>query len=126
MNSKRMLVKLHRLTVVALVFAVVASAQLGALAQRDVSRESARASVAWARDGVVYEIYPRDFSGQGNFAGVTAQLDRLKELGVNILWLMPIHPIGQEKKKGPVGSPYAVRDYYAINQIGRASCRERV
>ncbi|HEX8686571.1 MAG TPA: alpha-amylase family glycosyl hydrolase [Pyrinomonadaceae bacterium] len=84
--------------------------------QRDVSKERARASVpAWVRGGVVYEIYPRQFSGEGNFAGVTAQLDRLKELGVNILWLMPVHPIGQEKKKGPVGSPYAVRDYYAVN-----------
>ena len=46
---------------------------------------------------------------------MTAQLDRLKGLGVTILWLMPIHPIGKEKRKGPVGSPYAVRDYYAIN-----------
>src|SRR2546423_1851589 len=116
MNLKRMLAKLRRLTVVAVAVAVVASAQLAALAQRDVSRESARAVVQpWVRDGVVYEIYPRDFSGQGNFAGVTAQLDRLKELGVNILWLMPIHPIGQEKKKGPVGSPYAVRNYHAVN-----------
>src|SRR5688500_5759812 len=84
--------------------------------QRDVSKERARSSVpAWVRGGVIYEIYPRDFSEAGDFAGVTAQLDRLKELGVNILWLMPIHPIGQEKKKGPVGSPYAVRDFYAIN-----------
>jgi cyclomaltodextrinase len=81
-----------------------------------VSKERARATApVWVRDGVVYEIYPRQFSEAGNFAGVTAQLDRLKELGVNVLWLMPIHPIGQEKKKGPVGSPYAVRDYYAVN-----------
>src|ERR1044072_7842525 len=81
-----------------------------------VSKERARATApAWVRDGVIYEIYPRQFSEAGNFAGITAQLDRLKELGVNILWLMPIHPIGQEKKKGPVGSPYAVRDYYAVN-----------
>src|SRR5215207_9895026 len=81
-----------------------------------VSKERARATApAWVRGGVIYEIYPRQFSEAGNFAGVTAQLDRLKELGVNILWLMPIHPIGQEKKKGPVGSPYAVRDYYAVN-----------
>src|SRR5688500_8903958 len=70
--------------------------------QRDVSKERARATApAWVRGGVIYEIYPRQFSAEGNFAGVTAQLDRLKELGVNILWLMPVHPIGQEKKKGP-------------------------
>ena len=69
----------------------------------------------WVRDGVVYEIYPRAFSPQGNFNGITARLDDLKDLGVTILWLMPIHPIGQEKKKGTIGSPYAVRDYYGIN-----------
>jgi glycosidase len=67
------------------------------------------------RDGVIYEIFPRVFSPEGNFRGVTAQLDRLKELGVTVLWLMPIHPTGQEKKKGSLGSPYAVRDYYAVN-----------
>ncbi|HKS10331.1 MAG TPA: alpha-amylase family glycosyl hydrolase [Pyrinomonadaceae bacterium] len=69
----------------------------------------------WVRDGVIYEIYPRAFSQQGNFNGITARLEELKDLGVTILWLMPIHPIGQEKKKGTIGSPYAVRDYYAIN-----------
>ena len=82
---------------------------------RDVSNEIARPARDWIRDGVVYEIYPRAFSASGDFRGVTAQLDRLKELGVTILWLMPIHPIGQEKRKGTIGSPYAVRDYYAIN-----------
>lgn len=81
----------------------------------NVSKASARATRDWVRDGVVYEIYPRAFSPQGNFNGITARLDELKELGVTILWLMPIHPIGQEKKKGTIGSPYAVRDYYAIN-----------
>ena len=79
------------------------------------AKEQARPTRDWVRDGVVYEIFPRQFSPQGNFNGITARLDDLKNLGVNILWLMPIHPIGQEKKKGTIGSPYAVRDYYAIN-----------
>jgi glycosidase len=82
---------------------------------RDVSKESARPVREWVRAGVIYEIYPRAFSQQGNFNAITARLDELKDLGVTILWLMPIHPIGQEKKKGTIGSPYAVRDYYAIN-----------
>ena len=57
-------------------------------------------------------IFPRE----GNFNGVTARLDELKDLGVNILWLMPIHPLGEKMRKGSAGrSPYAVRDYYAIN-----------
>jgi len=84
-------------------------------APHDFSRESARQKRDWVRDGVVYEVFPRAFSPEGNFNGVTARLDQLKDLGVTILWLMPIHQIGQEKKKGSVGSPYAVRDYYSIN-----------
>ena len=96
---------------------IVGAASLGVAQQpgRDVSKEPARSTREWVRDGVVYEIFPRAFSPQGNFNGITARLDDLKELGVNILWLMPIHPIGQEKKKGTIGSPYAVRDYYGIN-----------
>lgn len=82
---------------------------------RDLSKATARTIPVWARDGVIYEIFPRTFSASGDFKGITARLDELKTLGVNILWLMPIHPIGQEKKKGSIGSPYAVRDYYAIN-----------
>jgi len=83
--------------------------------RRDVSGETARSSVSWVTDSVIYEIYPRSFSARGNFDGVTERLDELKELGVTLLWLMPIHPISREKKKGSIGSPYAVRDYYGIN-----------
>ncbi|HEY1402647.1 MAG TPA: alpha-amylase family glycosyl hydrolase [Pyrinomonadaceae bacterium] len=82
---------------------------------RDFSKETARRTPAWVRDGVVYEIFPRNFSARGNFDGITAELDRLKQLGVNILWLMPVHPVGRERAKGTIGSPYAVRDYYAVN-----------
>src|SRR5438034_2116814 len=103
------------LLVIALLGALPVRISLAQQPLRDVSKLSARSAREWVRDGVIYEIYPRDFSAAGNFNGITAQLDRLKELGVTILWLMPIHPIGQEKKKGTIGSPYAVRDYYAIN-----------
>ena len=69
----------------------------------------------WVKAGVVYEINPRTFSAEANFHGVEAQLPRLRELGVTILWLMPVHPIGQVKRKGTLGSAYSVSDYYAIN-----------
>jgi cyclomaltodextrinase / maltogenic alpha-amylase / neopullulanase len=72
-------------------------------------------SPQWLRGGVIYEIFPRNFSPEGNFNGITARLDELKDLGVNILWLMPIHPLGEKMRKGTLGSPYAIRDYYAIN-----------
>src|ERR1700693_4848533 len=80
-----------------------------------LSNQTARSSPAWLRDGVIYELFPRNFSPEGNFSGVTARLDELKDLGVNVLWLMPIHPIGEKLRKGTLGSPYAVRDFYAIN-----------
>jgi glycosidase len=69
----------------------------------------------WLRSAVVYEIFPRNFSPSGDFNGVTARLDELKDLGVDVLWLMPIHPLGEKLKKGSVGSPYCVRDFYAVN-----------
>ena len=111
------IIKSSKILCLVLIF-ILASFSYGRTAQqpsRDVSKEQARPTRDWVRDGVVYEIYPRAFSPQGNFNGITARLDDLKDLGVNILWLMPIHPIGQEKKKGTIGSPYAVRDYYGIN-----------
>ncbi len=81
----------------------------------DVSPPPARPVPAWIRDAVVYEVFPRHFSPGGDFAGVTARLDELKQLGVTVLWLMPVHPVGRLKAKGNIGSPYAVRDYYAVN-----------
>jgi len=72
----------------------------------------------WAPEAVLYECNVRQFSPEGNFQGVRRQLPRLKELGVDILWLMPVHPVGQAKRKehpGDLGSPYAVQDYLAVN-----------
>ena len=82
---------------------------------KDYSQQMARSSPAWLRDGVIYEIFPRNFSATRNFDGITEKLDELNNLGVTILWLMPIQPSGKEKSKGTLGSPCAVRDYFAIN-----------
>ncbi len=85
------------------------------VAKADPSNLSTRPSPDWLRSAVVYEIFPPNFSEEGNFNAITARLDELKDLGVDILWLMPIHPTGEKMKKGSVGSPFAVRDFYAIN-----------
>ncbi len=69
----------------------------------------------WAKNAVIYQVNVRQFSPEGTFAAVEPQLDRLAELGVDILWLMPIHPIGVEGRKGTLGSYYAVKDYCAVN-----------
>jgi cyclomaltodextrinase / maltogenic alpha-amylase / neopullulanase len=74
-----------------------------------------RKSPGWLRSAVVYEIFPRNFSPAGDFNAITARLDELKDLGVDVLWLMPVHPLGEKLKKGSVGSPYCVRDFYAVN-----------
>jgi len=64
---------------------------------------------------VIYEVNVRNYSAEGNFAGLQKDLPHLKDLGADILWLMPIHPIGEENREGTKGSPYAVKDYMAIN-----------
>lgn len=69
----------------------------------------------WVRTATIYEVNVRQFSAEGTFSGVQAQLPRLKEMGVDILWLMPIHPIGELNRKGSLGSYYAVRDYRDVN-----------
>jgi glycosidase len=57
----------------------------------------------------------RQFTPEGTFNAARAQLPRLQALGVDIIWLMPIHEIGVENRKGTLGSPYSVRDYYSVN-----------
>jgi glycosidase len=63
----------------------------------------------------LYEVFVRDFSPAGDFRGVIAGLDRIAATGANVVWLMPIHPIGRENRKAPLGSSYAVADYRAVN-----------
>lgn len=83
---------------------------------------AARTSPDWLRDAVIYEVFPRAFSHDGGFQGIVPQLDRLKALGVSVIWLMPIHPVGRLRAKGTLGSPYAVRDYEAVNpEFGSAA-----
>ena len=69
----------------------------------------------WAKDAVIYEVNTRQFTEAGTFAAFTEHLPRLKELGVDILWFMPIHPIGEKNRKGTLGSYYSVKDYTAVN-----------
>ena len=70
------------------------------------------AGVPDRQDAVMYQVNMRAFSQGANFAGVTARLDAIKALNVNVIYLMPIFPVGQVRS---VNSPYAVRDYTAVN-----------
>jgi cyclomaltodextrinase / maltogenic alpha-amylase / neopullulanase len=80
-----------------------------------ISQYKARISPEWIRDGIVYEIYTRAFSREGTFTSIQRKIPVLKKLGVTILWIMPIHSIGKLKRKGKLGSPYSVYDYYSVN-----------
>ncbi|MGA0556687.1 alpha-amylase family glycosyl hydrolase [Larkinella sp. VNQ87] len=72
-------------------------------------------TVDWAKNATIYEINVRQFSAEGTFKAVEQQLTRLRELGVDILWFMPIHPISKENVQGSLGNPYAIEDYKAVN-----------
>lgn len=67
------------------------------------------------RNQVMYSVFVRNYSQEGTFEAVRRDLDRIKALGVDIIWLMPIHPIGEKARKGTVGSPYAISDYRKVN-----------
>jgi glycosidase len=71
--------------------------------------------VAWSRQTSIYCINVRQFTPEGTFAGAAKHLDRIKALGVGIIWLLPIHPIGAVERKGSLGSYYAVKDYKGVN-----------
>ncbi|TLU61489.1 alpha-amlyase [Thalassotalea litorea] len=70
---------------------------------------------SWSIDAAIYEVNIRQYTSEGTFRAFSKHLPRLKQLGVKILWLMPIHPIGLTKRKGSLGSPYAIADHFAIN-----------
>ena len=64
---------------------------------------------------VIYELDLYNFTSQGTLAAAQQRLDYLKDLGIDIVWLMPIHPRGVQGRIGSLGSPYAPRDYHAVN-----------
>lgn len=67
------------------------------------------------KNKIIYQVFPRQHSNTSNFNGVTNDLDRIKALGVDILYLLPIHPIGVKNKKGSLGCPYSVQNYRLVN-----------
>lgn len=69
----------------------------------------------WTRDAVVYELNTRQATAEGTFAAAQRKLPELKELGVDVVWLMPVYPIGEKGRKGTLGSYYAIKDYCDIN-----------
>jgi glycosidase len=69
----------------------------------------------WTESAVIYEVNIRQYTPEGTFSALSEHLQRLQELGVDILWLMPVHPIGEKNRKGTLGSYYSIKDYLAVN-----------
>jgi hypothetical protein len=67
------------------------------------------------RSLVIYEIFVRNHGPNGTFSDVESDLERIKSMGVDVIWFMPIHPIGAVARKGSLGSPYSISDYRGIN-----------
>lgn len=71
--------------------------------------------VAWSRNATIYEVNIRQFTPEGTFGALERQLLRLQKMGVGILWLMPVNPLGEKNRKGSLGSYYSVKDYLSVN-----------
>ena len=69
----------------------------------------------WVKNATIYELNIRQFSQEGTFKAIEKQLPRLKKMGINIIWLMPVQPIGVVNRKGSLGSYYSVKDYLKVN-----------
>lgn len=69
----------------------------------------------WSRNAVIYEVNVRQYTSEGTFNAFAEQMPRLKEMGIDILWFMPVNPIGVQNRKGTIGSYYSVKDYKAVN-----------
>ena len=71
--------------------------------------------LSWTKDAIMYEVNVRQYTPEGTFESFSKHLPRIKDLGVDIIWFMPIHPIGEKNRKGSLGSYYSVKDYKSIN-----------
>lgn len=70
----------------------------------------------WTESAVIYEVNIRQYTPEGTIKAFMEHLPRLKEMGIDILWLMPVNPIGEKNRKGSLGSYYSVKDYKAVNR----------
>lgn len=83
--------------------------------QKQISRPSVVVHPEWSRNAVIYEVNIRQYTVEGTFKAFEQHIPRLKEMGVDILWLMPVNPIGLKNRKGTLGSYYSISDYMAVN-----------
>lgn len=111
--------KFFILSAIASLFGSLFSCSAGKTQEKEsVERDSTFTSLVqpeWSRNAVIYEVNWRQITPEGTVTALENQLPRLKDLGVDILWLMPVHPISELNRKGELGSYYAVQNYKVVN-----------
>lgn len=78
-------------------------------------KEYKKTTPEWSKNSIMYEVNIRQYTPEGTFNSFSKHLARIKDLGVDIIWFMPIHPIGEKNRKGSLGSYYSVKDYKSVN-----------
>lgn len=87
----------------------------GCSSDETASTDTTLANPEWSVNANIYEVNVRQFTPEGTFNAFSEHIPRIKEMGVEILWLMPIHPIGEKNRKGTLGSYYSIVDYTDVN-----------
>ncbi len=108
----------HKLKIIVSIILVVVLAVAIVLVPKinsDAVTTSTSPTPAWVKDAVIYEVNIRQYTNAGTFDAFREHLPRLKDLDVDILWLMPIYPISELNRKGTLGSYYSIADYTAVN-----------
>ena len=104
---------------------LAAAARLALLATaitRPAAGQRPASDTSWVARSALYEVFVQDFSPRGDLRGVIEGLDRIRSSGANVIWVMPVQPVGVENHKGTLGSRYAIRDYLAVDSAyGRAA-----
>ncbi|MEA1887030.1 MAG: alpha-amylase family glycosyl hydrolase [Bacteroidota bacterium] len=99
----------------ALTLALLMAACGGESSKEEASGKLPCDKPVWSRDAVIYELNVRQFSEEGTFNAVESRVDDLKALGVDVIWFMPVHPIGEVNRKGSLGSYYSIKDFMEVN-----------
>lgn len=108
--------KLFSLFIFSIALALISCNQLENKTEKNTEEEmTGLKHTDWSRNANIYEVNIRQYTPEGTFNAFSKHLPRLKEMGVDILWIMPIHPVGELERKGTLGSYYAVKDFKAVN-----------
>lgn len=98
-----------------LMASLMMSCQNSPKAKTDTKETKTEKPLEWSRNANIYEVNIRQYTPEGTLNAFAKHMPRLKEMGVDILWLMPVYPISEKNRKGSMGSYYAVADYQAVN-----------